>query len=253
MTDDDWQTVPERQPRRQQQQRGGGRGRGGYRNQGEAGRNNNQGYSREGYSREGHSRDGGRARDTRAAEGNWRTPRDASAAFTQPRSRSRPPRGPPAPSQSTANVAANAPFKLQTSNMFEVHVSKGSRARNNAELKEFFETRDDDDEEDTFDAIDDDDLDLSGYESEDDDDEATSFPPVPIQIKCPFCSSEKKDQQINSAVELTKHLRDAHGLAFKSLGHMALMLQRYLDAWAERLPAGQGVIDEAADKEIRDR
>ncbi|KAJ1800918.1 hypothetical protein LPJ59_000708 [Coemansia sp. RSA 2399] len=279
MADDDWQTVPERQPRRQQQQqqqRGGGHGRGGYRNQGEAGRSNNnnnnknnQGYSREGYSRdggraregfsrerfsrEGNSRDGGRARDTGAAEGNWRTPRDVSAAHTQPRSRSRPSRGPPAPSQSAANAAANVPFKLQTSNMFEVHVSKGSRARNNAELKEFFETRDDGDEEDTFDAIDDDDLDLSGYESEDDDGEATSFPPVPIQIKCPFCSSENKDQQINSAVELTKHLRDAHGLAFKSLSHMALMLQRYLDAWAERLPTGQGAIDEAADKEIRDR
>ncbi|KAJ2501443.1 hypothetical protein IWW47_003110, partial [Coemansia sp. RSA 2052] len=147
---------------------------------------------------------------------------------------------------------------LQTSNMFAVHVGKSSRARKNDDLKEFFETRDDDEgEEETFDAIDDDDLDISDYESEDDADEATSFPPMPILIRCPLCPAhhsrsptsaarqeEKENEEstdpptrplITSAAELTKHLRDAHQLVFKNLNHMVLLLQRYLDAWAEKL------------------
>ncbi|KAJ1666618.1 hypothetical protein EV178_002049 [Coemansia sp. RSA 1646] len=279
MADDDWQTVPERQPRRQQQQQRGGRGRGGYRGAGSEVGRNNQGGERRGYSREGYARDTGHFG---ASDGNWRTPstnRDTSVSRTQPRSRSRPSRKPS--SQSAAPPPPppqGGSFKLQTSNMFEVHVSKGSRARKHEELKEFFETRDDDDEEDTFDAIDDDDLDLSGYESEDDADEATSFPPVPIQIKCPFCApqggkveqaeggdqdkkkeaeGDKEDKQelFTSAVELTAHLRDAHGLAFKNLNHMALMLQRYLDAWAEKLATDKDSVagEDDADKEIRDR
>ncbi|KAJ2611353.1 hypothetical protein GGF44_006159, partial [Coemansia sp. RSA 1694] len=178
------------------------------------------------------------------------------------RSRSRPP--PPvaslpatAPSASSAKADSQS-FKLQTSNMFAVHVGKSSRARKNDDLKEFFETRDDDEgEEETFDAIDDDDLDISDYESEDDADEATSFPPMPILIRCPLCPAhhsrsptsaarqeEKENEEstdpptrplITSAAELTKHLRDAHQLVFKNLNHMVLLLQRYLDAWAEKL------------------
>ncbi|KAJ2507909.1 hypothetical protein GGI11_006228 [Coemansia sp. RSA 2049] len=276
MADDEWQTVPERQPRRQhhsQQQQRGGRGRGGY----------SRGGSNETWRG---SRGQPRSTGGAAGDGNWRTPnsssnnnsssgtgagagagarRDASASRQQARSRSRGPTaaaaGGPAVSASQSDAAAR--FALQTSNMFELHVSRGSRARNNAELKEFFETRDDDDDdEDTFDAIDDDDLDLSGYESEDDDesDAAATFPPVPIRIQCPFCAAKEDTagaEHTGSTAEVAKHLRGAHGLVFKNLDHMALMLQPYLDAWAERLAAGSGAPgtdgSDQADREIRAR
>ncbi|KAJ2654566.1 hypothetical protein IWW48_006024 [Coemansia sp. RSA 1200] len=271
MADDEWQTVPERQPRRQhhsqQQQQRGGRGRGGYSRGGSSGSNETWRGSR------------GQPRSTGGApgDGNWRTPngsnksnssgtsagarRDASTPRQQARSRSRGPAAAAGPAASASQSDA-ARFALQTSNMFELHVSRGSRARNNAELKEFFETRDDDDDEDTFDAIDDDDLDLSGYESEEDDDSdaAAAFPPAPIRIQCPFCAAKEDAagaEQTGSTAEVAKHLRGAHGLVFKDLDHMALMLQRYLDAWAERLAAGEGAPgadgSDQADREIRAR
>ncbi|KAI9499979.1 hypothetical protein BX070DRAFT_196549 [Coemansia spiralis] len=137
--------------------------------------------------------------------------------------------------------------------MFAVRVGKGSRARNNEELREFFETRDDEDDDDAFDAIDDDDLDVSGYESEDDGDETTSFPPVPIDISCPFCAAKTQEcTAITSASDLTKHLRDNHGLVFKNLNHMALLLQRYLDAWAQNLETAK-IADVAAKEEAADK
>ncbi|KAJ2432732.1 hypothetical protein GGF42_009528, partial [Coemansia sp. RSA 2424] len=80
---------------------------------------------------------------------------------------------------------------------------------------------------------------------------------MPILIRCPLCpahhsrsptSAARQEEEeneesaephtrplITSAAELTKHLRDAHQLVFKNLNHMVLLLQRYLDAWAEKL------------------
>ncbi|KAJ2464746.1 hypothetical protein GGI03_003054 [Coemansia sp. RSA 2337] len=248
---DDWHTVPEKTTKRPQR---GGRGfhRGGVSNS----TSNDRAEFRN------HPRTGSNVANPSGASGddsnNWRTqgsqPRrpaqvDRSAMN---RSRSRPRQPPvaslPATAPSASSVKAdNQSFKLQTSNMFAVHVGKGSRARKNDDLKEFFETRDDDEgEEETFDAIDDDDLDVSDYESEDDADEATSFPPMPILIRCPLCPAHHHQDEaegaetparplITSAAELTKHLRDAHKLVFKNLNHMVLLLQRYLDAWAEEL------------------
>ncbi|KAJ1845119.1 hypothetical protein LPJ70_002647 [Coemansia sp. RSA 2708] len=116
--------------------------------------------------------------------------------------------------------------------MFELRVGKSSRARKNTELQDFFEAQDDSGEEETFDAIDDADLDVSDYESEDDNDETTEFPPVPIGVSCAFCADR---QQFESAAELSRHLRADHQLVFKNLNHMVLFLQRYLDAWADDL------------------
>ncbi|KAJ2884441.1 hypothetical protein H4R27_002080 [Coemansia aciculifera] len=262
---DDWHTVPEKTTKRPQR---GGRGfhRGGV--------SNSTSNDRAEFRNHPRTNTGTNVANPSGASGddssNWRT--QSSQPRRQPqtdrsamnRSRSRP-RQPPvaslpvtAPSASSVK-ADNQSFKLQTSNMFAVHVGKGSRARKNDDLKEFFETRDDDEgEEETFDAIDDDDLDVSDYESEDDADEATSFPPMPILIRCPLCAAhhshsstsdeathqEKEEVEsaetparplITSAAELTKHLRDAHKLVFKNLNHMVLLLQRYLDAWAEEL------------------
>ncbi|KAJ2698748.1 hypothetical protein H4218_003069 [Coemansia sp. IMI 209128] len=248
---DDWHTVPEKTTKRPQR---GGRGfhRGGI--------SNISGNDRAEFRNNPRANTGASAANPAAGSGddsnNWRTqgsqprrqrPADGSAPN---RSRSRP-RQPavaslPAAASSTSGLKADSQqFKLQTSNMFAVRVGKSSRARKNDDLKEFFETRDDDEgEEETFDAIDDDDLDISDYESEDDADEATSFPPMPILIRCPLCPAHKEDAEgaevparplITSAAELTKHLRDAHKLVFKNLNHMVLLLQRYLDAWAEKL------------------
>lgn len=128
---------------------------------------------------------------------------------------------------------------METTNKFELHVGKGSRARKNEELQEFFEARDDDaGEVETFDSIDDNDLDLSDYESEDDSEEATSFPPVPINIRCKLqqCAHDKV---FTSATGLVQHLKTVHWMSFKNLNHMALMLQRYLDAWSAELEQNQ--------------
>ncbi|KAJ2482584.1 hypothetical protein IWW56_000926 [Coemansia sp. RSA 2131] len=189
---DDWQTVPNKPARQTGRGRGRGRGR------------DNQFRSR--------------SRNTAQADGNWRSSNQPS------RSRSRAPAPAPAPNSDQ--------FKLQTSNMFELHVGRSSRARKNEALRDFFEANDESDGEETFDAIDDNDLDVSDYESEDDSNEATEFPPVPVSVECTFCADRVR---FESAAELSKHLRTDHQLVFKNLGHMVLFLQRYIDAWAREL------------------
>ncbi|KAJ2003071.1 hypothetical protein GGI04_003015 [Coemansia thaxteri] len=256
---DDWHTVPEKTSKRPQ------RGRGGFQHSGGSGSSVDRTEFRNHQSR---SNAGSRPPGGSEDSGSWRTagsqPRRQPAgdsALNRNRSRPRPLAPQPAAASATAGAKADSSsFKLQTSNMFAVHVGKGSRARKNDDLKEFFETRDDDDgEEEAFDAIDDDDLDVSDYESEDDADEATSFPPMPVLIRCPFCPAHACQSTpptdgaasaaaasyegvaptarplITSAADLTSHLRDAHQLVFKHLNHMVLLLQRYLDAWAEKL------------------
>ncbi|KAJ1961903.1 hypothetical protein GGI12_002984 [Dipsacomyces acuminosporus] len=262
MADDEWQTVPERpRPTRGRNHRG----RGGYRGRSAhtAGSSTSQAAASAG--------------DAGKQGGNeWRSSsHNKPAADAYNRSRSRPRAVP-----SASNNASS--FKLETSNMFALHVGKSSRARKNEELKEFFESRDDDEgEEETFDGIDDDDLDISDYESEDDADEATSFPPVPILIRCPLCpgheeagenveanknsqngdeeqEQEQEQQQgvnprplLTSAVDLTKHLREKHQLVFKNLNHMVLILQKYLDVWAAKLDSAD-VADIATKEETDD-
>ncbi|KAJ2817807.1 hypothetical protein FBU31_006096, partial [Coemansia sp. 'formosensis'] len=188
---DDWHTVPEKVTKRPQR---GGREfyRGGVSNTTSNDRAEFRNQTRTGSNVANPPGSGG------DDSNNWRTqssqPRRQLTADrpAMNRSHSRP-RQPavaslPAAAPPAGSVKADSQmFKLQTSNMFAVHVGKGSRARKNDDLKEFFETRDDDEgEEETFDAIDDDDLDVSDYESEDDADEATSFPPMPILIRCPL-------------------------------------------------------------------
>ncbi|KAJ2438205.1 hypothetical protein GGF42_008371, partial [Coemansia sp. RSA 2424] len=195
MADDDWTTIPEKTTKRPQ--RGGGRGfhRGGISNTSDRAEfRNHHPRTTAGSNAVNPPSGGGGGGDD---GNNWRTQssqprRQGPADRPMNRSRSRPPppvASLPATTPSASSVKAdNQSFKLQTSNMFAVHVGKSSRARKNDDLKEFFETRDDDEgEEETFDAIDDDDLDISDYESEDDADEATSFPPMPILIRCPLC------------------------------------------------------------------
>ncbi|KAJ2852073.1 hypothetical protein IWW36_000652 [Coemansia brasiliensis] len=192
---DEWQTVPNRQPRRAPR----GRGRGQFRSQ---------------------------SRSATQQEDGWRSARQTS------RSRSRVPARSNQQTQPKQQQSGDA-FKLQTSNMFELHVGKSSRARKNQELQGFFELQDSSSEEEAFDAIDDDDLDVSDYESEDNQ-ETTEFPPVPIDVTCSLCSAEKQPR-FSCAAELSRHLRTVHHLAFRNLPHMMLFLQRYLDAWAREL------------------
>ncbi|KAJ1821590.1 hypothetical protein LPJ75_000677 [Coemansia sp. RSA 2598] len=284
MADDEWQTVPEKTNKRPHR---GGRGgyRGGYNNN-HNNNNHNGGFRNRSRSSANQGDDAAGWRSTSRSRGTGANVGQGDGGSAQPRSfadrsRSRPRH---APGPAAAAVAAahtsvpgttpSAPaFKLETANKFEIHVSKGSRARRNDELREFFETRDDDDGEDTFDAIDDDDLDISDYESEDDQDETTDFAPVPMCVRCSLCADRPL---LPSAPEVARHLRDAHSLVFRNLGHMALCMQAYVDAWAEQLQkepdaaaAGSGstgtgtgtggdvrTIDSAtneADKAIRDR
>ncbi|KAJ2617396.1 hypothetical protein H4S08_000364 [Coemansia sp. RSA 1365] len=210
---DDWQTVPVRQPRHASRGRGGG------------GRDRQQ------------QRSQSRSKTTQGEGRGWRAAGGQSQgqqgwrAGSKSRSRSRGPGAAPG----TADVDSVA-FKLETSNMFALRVGKGSRARKDEGLQEFFETRDDGEEDEAFDAIDDSDLDVSGYESEDDRDEATDFPPVPVRVLCSFCQSSEQDRTLfTDAAELAVHLRTGHGLVFKNLSHMVLLLQKYLDAWAQKL------------------
>ncbi|KAJ2652328.1 hypothetical protein IWW40_001183 [Coemansia sp. RSA 1250] len=199
--EDEWQTVPNRQPRRAPR----GRGRGQFRTE---------------------SRGPAQQKDS------WRSARQTSRSRSQAPARAHQQsqlKQPPKQQQS------DDAFKLQTSNMFELHVGKSSRARKNKELQDFFELQDSSSEEESFDAIDDDDLDVSDYESEDDQ-ETTEFPPVPIDVVCSMCAAEKQPR-FSCAVELNRHLRTAHCLVFKNLPHMVLFLQRYLDAWAHELQA----------------
>ncbi|KAJ1883581.1 hypothetical protein H4R99_000459 [Coemansia sp. RSA 1722] len=236
MADDEWQTVPEKTNKRAH--RGG---RGGYRGGHNNNNNNNGGFR---------NRSGSNANQGDTATG-WRSNNNIRGAKADntfqsqsvaDRSRSRP-RYAPAPA-APAIEATSPVFKLETTNKFSIHVSKGSRARRNDELREFFETRDDDDGEETFDAIADSDLDVSDYESADDQDEATGFAPVPLTVHCSLCTEEQK---LNGAVEVAKHLREVHGLALRNVGHMALCMQEYVDAWAEQKQ------DIGADGEIRER
>ncbi|ORX69795.1 hypothetical protein DL89DRAFT_267945 [Linderina pennispora] len=174
MADDEWQTVPERaRPQR---------GRGGYR----GGR-------------------GGQRNRTRSTSTAGAADRLKTAEPQQRRNRSRA-RAAPVTSGHTQQ------FKLQTSNMFALHVGKSSRARKNEDLKEFFEARDDDEgEEENFDDIDDDDLDVSDYEPR-------RSRPVPVLIHCSFCPGTKTGDDgeeipvarplLRSATELTSHLRE---------------------------------------------
>ncbi|KAJ2724581.1 hypothetical protein GGI07_001834 [Coemansia sp. Benny D115] len=243
MADDDWQTVPEKPTRRPQ--RGA---QGGYRNNG--------GYN--------NSRSRSRAPQGQAEEGNWRTSgakQPSSDGFSRSfnkqggsRSRSRPPAQPQANAQQ---------FKLDTNNKFELHVGKGSRARHNDELREFFETRDDEDsQEETFDAIDDDDLAVSDYESEDDENEATEFAPMPVCVRCTLCPENDSRPLLTSVGETGKHLKEVHRMNVRNLSHLSLTLQEYLDAYAAESTkdgkdaVGMRVIDPATDerdREIRDR
>ncbi|KAJ2776138.1 hypothetical protein GGI15_004936 [Coemansia interrupta] len=159
-------------------------------------------------------------------------------------------------------AAPSAPsFRLETTNKFSVHVGKGSRARRNNELQEFFATRDDSsDDEETFDQIDDGDLDLSSYESEDDKagDQAGDFKPVPVCVRCSLCADRPV---LGSMGDVAGHLRDKHMVVFRKLGHMALSMQAYVDAWAVQIteePDVQGLrtVDpetHARDREIRER
>ncbi|KAJ2800017.1 hypothetical protein H4R20_004215 [Coemansia guatemalensis] len=222
---DDWQTVPARQPRH------ASRGRGG--NRKEPGRDGQQ-HRSQSRSRAGQSEGRGwraagkqsQPQQAQQAQQGWRT-------GSKSRSRSRGPR------QAAATTAADADgvaFKLETSNMFALHVGKGSRARKDEGLQGFFEARDDEEEDEAFDAIDDSDLDVSGYESEDDRDEATEFPPVPVRVHCSFCCGAEHDRALfTDAAELAAHLREEHRMVFKNLSHMVLLLQKYLDAWAQKL------------------
>ncbi|KAJ2453513.1 hypothetical protein EV183_002152 [Coemansia sp. RSA 2336] len=195
--EDEWQTVPNRQPRRAPR----GRGRGQFRSE---------------------------SRGPTQQKDGWRSARQTS------RSRSRAPaKTQQSQSRQPPKQQSDDAFKLQTSNMFELHVGKSSRARKNKELQDFFELQDSSSDEESFDAIDDDDLDVSDYESEDDQ-ETTEFPPVPIDVTCSMCGAEKQPR-FSCAVELSRHLRSAHCLVFKNLPHMVLFLQRYLDAWAREL------------------
>ncbi|KAJ2847850.1 hypothetical protein J3B02_004073, partial [Coemansia erecta] len=249
MGDDGWQTVPEKPNKRAQ--RGG---RGGYRSnfRTRSGSNANQADSASGWRSK--SNNNSRGADAKAST-------NADSGSFADRSRSRP-RHAPSLQTSVAGTVPSAPaFKLETVNKFQIHVSKGSRARRNDELREFFETRDDDDDddgEDTFDAIDDDDLDISDYESDDDQEEATEFAPVPMCVRCSMCSDRPL---LACAAEVARHLRDTHGLVFRNLGHMALCMQAYVNAWAEQ-QIQQGGSDEMrtvdpaineVDKAIRER
>ncbi|KAJ2773537.1 hypothetical protein IWQ57_001249 [Coemansia nantahalensis] len=150
--------------------------------------------------------------------------------------------------------------------MFALRVGKNSRALNDDELRGFFEACDDVDDGASDDATGDDDLD-DGSESGEDE-AATEFPPVPISVRCPFCADGGEHTPFTGAAGVARHLRTVHGLAFQTMSHMVLLLQRYLDAWAARLKdapvdevatraADDGVavhcVDAAADQEIRER
>ncbi|KAI7826306.1 hypothetical protein BX661DRAFT_183767 [Kickxella alabastrina] len=225
MADDDWHTVPEKTAKRPQ--RGSNRSA-----------NTNTNTTSSGSAAASSSQPGLRSRSRPGA----RRGDDASAAPASSWRTSRPPasrsrsRAPPAPGAALgpgpASAAPAAPgFRLETANKFQVHVGKGSRARRNDELREFFETRDDDSqEEEAFDAIDDADLDVSAYESEDSQDEATHFDPVPLALHCSLCAGRPA---LGSQPEAARHLRDAHRVVFRQLNHMSLMLQPYIDAWAD--------------------
>ncbi|KAJ1725709.1 hypothetical protein LPJ53_000188 [Coemansia erecta] len=245
MADDDWHTVPDKTSKRG---RGGGHG-------GRRGFHNRAGNDSAGRTE---SSTGGSSSNT------WRSSGAPSAgpSGVNARSRSRPR---PPPSTATAAAAAPAPtapsFRLETANKFSLHVGKGSRARRNNELREFFATRDDSsDEDETFDAISDGDLDVSDYESEDDraGDAAGDFAPMPVCVRCSLCADRPV---LGSAGDVAVHLRDRHSLVFRKLGHMALAMQAYVDAWAQQIaeePAVDGLrtVDpetHAADGGIRER
>ncbi|KAJ2080600.1 hypothetical protein H4R24_002963 [Coemansia sp. RSA 988] len=215
---DDWQTVPTRQPRHASRRQGGGHR--------EPSRDGQQ-YHSQSRSRTGQSE----GRGWRAA-GKQSQPQQGWRTGSKSRSRSR---GPHPAAAATATDVDSVAFRLETSNMFALRVGKGSRARKDEGLQEFFEARDDDEDE-AFDAIDDNDLDVSGYESEDDREEATEFPAVPVCVFCPFCSDAGQDcAPFTDAAVLAAHLREVHRLVFKNLSHMVLLLQKYLDVWAEKL------------------
>ncbi|KAJ2780400.1 hypothetical protein H4R18_003481 [Coemansia javaensis] len=85
-------------------------------------------------------------------------------------------------------------------------------------------------------------------DDDDDDDRAAGFPPAPVSVRCPFCPAGTGSAAFAGAAGVDGHLRTAHGLALPSTGRMALLAQRYLDAWAEQ-PGDDGAICERVQRE----
>ncbi|KAI8873296.1 hypothetical protein GQ42DRAFT_160665 [Ramicandelaber brevisporus] len=92
---------------------------------------------------------------------------------------------------------------------------------------------------------DEDDADDGEEDEEDDgidDPEAAAFPPVVLDIKCPFgdCSSKQGDDDTSAVLlttpnQLISHLHSVHAVQFINLHHMVFVLQSYLNAWATRI------------------
>ncbi|KAJ1832354.1 hypothetical protein LPJ73_008003, partial [Coemansia sp. RSA 2703] len=83
------------------------------------------------------------------------------------------------------------------------------------------------------------------------------FAPVPVCVRCSLCADRPV---LASAGDVAGHMRETHGLVFRKLGHMALSMQAYVDAWAQLLaeePAvGVITVDPEThekDKAIRER
>ncbi|KAF9355946.1 hypothetical protein BGX26_005910 [Mortierella sp. AD094] len=69
-------------------------------------------------------------------------------------------------------------------------------------------------------------------------------------IHCPFHSCDLTDP-LTDSTSLVAHLKEAHKIAFKNIHHMFILLERYLNHWAEEIEA-KGIENVAVKENIDD-
>ncbi|KAJ2162088.1 hypothetical protein GGF46_000963 [Coemansia sp. RSA 552] len=93
-----------------------------------------------------------------------------------------------------------------------------------------------------------DDDDGGGESSDGGTDSEADFVVEPTGVQCPFCGTGVQLAGVAAAAE---HLRAQHDLELEGLEPMTLVLQRYLDAWAERLGRPGACVDAEGEREVR--
>ncbi|KAF9378371.1 hypothetical protein BGX21_002918 [Mortierella sp. AD011] len=71
-----------------------------------------------------------------------------------------------------------------------------------------------------------------------------------IMIHCPFHSCDLTEP-LTDSTSLVAHLKEAHKIAFKNIHHMFILLERYLNHWAEEIEA-KGIENVAVKENVDD-